>query len=390
MKSTFVIHGELPTKTVVYQNLYYYRGTFYIVNDCGGTENLDVHLSVHYRNQNYTTWKPKIVRTVSDIIAADTIHEYVGITHFLMTPSVVGHVGHTVFDDVFGQFNALTAIDEFELPIRTVMCLHQENSDFKTVKFDCKQIYKLTFGRQCILDINRYYGDRLICFKKFIVGLGDVGLSSYDETYISPHKNNVWKRFRDHLYYRVGVSHAPPIVPKILYVHSSRALSNSSEVINSLRTKYEVTEISWNDQYHMQDISNQIRLISTHNIYISTDGSAALNCIFLQDNSTFINMGIIWCNSIGWCEDYLYPALPYIRVLYYENYAKAGITDRSEITADPSVIHDMINMTDPVDNQSPNALLFLQSCHSLDQRKKLVEKWKKNPAFECNIYVKER
>lgn len=394
MLSNYKICGDLPSKTIVYDNLYFYGGKYYFLSDRlhFESDNLKVYLSIHFRHTGYDTWEPEIISKLPDEIQLN----HINMTHFLVRPSVLGHVGHTIFDDVFGQFNVLSSIDETQLPIRTIIVPYIINNDFNTTKFDCKKIYKLAFGKSALLNVEKYYGkEQWLCFKKLIVGTGDVGLSSYDETYVSPNINYAWKRFRDHLYHNSGINSLTITkTPKILFVRNRRIITDTDKIISKLRETYDVTEVSWNTQGPMQDIKEQVKLIAKHNVYISTDGSAALNAIFLPDNATFINVGLSWNGTIGWCEDYLYPALQHIKVLYYENFANALISETEEIILDVNVIINMISLSINLlstDNRSPNAHFLFQECPHFDQRKQLIKSWRNdNSAYACTEYVYNR
>jgi hypothetical protein len=105
------------------------------------------------------------------------------------------------------------------------------------------------------------------------------------------------------------------------------------------------------------------------------DGSCALNCVFLPKNATMINLGVPIDTPngavIGWLDDYLYPVLDYIKVLYLADVSGDDSVENVHIKKSSGLYVPLQNLLQLIDkvhetkaiqnNLSPNARKWIQT-----------------------------
>ena len=120
----------------------------------------------------------------------------------------------------------------------------------------------------------------------------------------------------------------------------------------------------------MKTLKEQIVLLSNTYIYISLDGSSALNSIFLPDNSILINMGLIDNNRVFYRSDFLFPACSYFKVIYLNDFLQNKYIINSSI-----LLNDIINNYEKYysdNNYSKSALMIMNSLNiNYSKEKKL-------------------
>lgn len=414
-KTTYKIFNLFGRKTIIFNNLYFLNGEF-IFN--GPVDNIDIteistYPNVHYRHTNFKKWFPKII----ELSEEQNNFQQITIPYFYLKESLYGHPGHTLMDDVFSVFYTLY---KCKLNYNPLICI-VDTPFYDGGAYDCKGIYNLLFGQSAISFDYLIQQHSQICFKTFIVGNSNSGFSSYDNNYVSPYGNKIWKKFRNAFYERAKID-LESNNNKIIYINTVKNKELLENDLIKALEKNKIDIVCWGE---MSSIEEQLNILKNIKIYITTDGSCALNSIFLPDNSIVINLGRVYAEgdykSIGYCEDYLYPALSFIDVLYFEDYYNLDIKESRPIP-NPNDLIDMINIlsnkeikynsildrrkiiynnfiskiknkisnTIKLNNFSPNARLLIENYTNLNIRADIIKNFKQeNLAFICNEEIRK-
>lgn len=386
-ETTYEVIGEIPNRIVEYSNLYYRNGEFY----CLSTRYTDlpgVYLSVHYLENNHSLWTPTI-KSNQDILGCST---KINGQFYFGQMSVPEHPGHTIFDDCVCEFSVLSELKR-KMQVYTVLQEPKEckglSKSTNLVEYDVKGIYKLVFGFPAVLlsrlhcrFANHNMNDWL-CLESVIVGAGERGLSNYNQKYESPGRDtNLWWNFRSHVLARCEQKEfinnlsktTTEMGPCVTLVYSkNRTIANFTEIRDALsREFFRYQCVDWGE---VSTIEEQIEIMSQTSIYVTMDGSCALNCVFLPKNAVMINLGVPIMTAkgyvLGWLDDYLYSVLNYIKVIYLSNYSKdTKVTNKGSLYVSLQDLRCTINNINEItkadekeeewSNVSPNAKKLLQ------------------------------
>lgn len=333
-------------KTIVFKNLYFINGEF-IFNGTSDGSDLYTYPNVHYRHTRKETWSPKILELEQN----ETI-QTLTIPHFYFRESVHGHIAHTLMDDIFSVFYSLRKCRLDYNPFICIFDTAYSGGAEYSAPYDCKKMFSSLFGYPAI-DFNHFKNtNKKICFKTFVVGTGDSGLHSYDFNYVTPFQDDIWRRFRNAFYEKAKV----PLLAgsKIIYIDD---ITKKNKIDSNLKSFFEQNKIEVVCWGETGDIEDQLNILKNVKICITPDGSLALNSIFLPDNAVVINLGRIYANAdykaVGWVNDYLYPALSYVDVLYFEDYYTAVSVSSDSRWPLPNT-SDLISIIKAVDNKNPD------------------------------------
>lgn len=385
---------------VIYHNILFKNGTFYVLNNNTKLDN-NVYLSRCYYHKISLNdglshrWEPIYIS--NDDINIDKIEETVT---FFCEEDVPGHIGHTIIDSIASQFSSLKicGIDlNTKTKIKTLQKLYRYEK--KTINFDeedmkqkhiphartaekamelpdVKESYKLLFGegKTYLHEYSKQNKDKFVLFKCLVVGSSHKGGGSFNYDYKSLNGyDGAWKDFRDYCYIRCNIvkmqSH-----PKMILLNNpdndertDRQVKGSSDIINLLKTQPNSKVISWNN---ISTLKEQIILMSETHIYISLDGTAALNSIFLPDNSIFINLGILINNDVVHYRSIsVFAACNYIKVIYLNDFLQNKYTVNSSI-----LLNNIINNCQEYysdDNYPKSALIakeYLSSINDVNRK----------------------
>lgn len=383
---------------VIYYNILFKNGKFYVLNNNSKLNN-KIYLSRSYYHKIKLNdgfghfWEPNYMD--NENINIDIVEET---TTFICEEDVPGHIGHTVFDSIASQFSTLK-ICGIEMnnntKIKTLQKLYRYekkriNFDEEDIKQkpipqwrtresalelpDIKNSYKLLFGEEktYLYKYSKKNKDKLVLFKCLIIGSAHKGIGSFNYDYKSLNGyNGAWKDFRDYCYLRCDIVENNPTTILLnnpnINERPDRQVSESKNIINVLKSNPNHKIIDWKD---MKTLKEQIVLLSNTYIYISLDGSSALNSIFLPDNSILINMGLIDNNRVFYRSDFLFPACSYFKVIYLNDFLQNKYIINSSI-----LLNDIINNYEKYysdNNYSKSALMIMNSLNiNYSKEKKL-------------------
>lgn len=405
-KTSFTIFNSSAGKTIVFNNIYFIDGQF-VFNGSVNESEISTYPNVHYRHTNFELWKPKIAE-LSDFECQEITDPC-----FFIKETMHYHPGHTLMDDIFSMFYTLHRCNVNYNPIIPIL---DTNNKIETY-YDCKNMFNTLFGNKAITLTHFSNTHTKVCIKTLVVGNSDSGFSIFDYNYVMPYKDDIWKKFRNAYYEqaKIKLDHGN----KCIYVNSGNE-DISSDLKNTLEAN-NIEIINWSAT---NDIVDQLDIMKNVKLYISNEGSASLNAVFLPDNSNMINLGKMYADgnyvSIGSCDDSVWPALTYINVFYFEDYfyvepiisrlvtpngdqlielvksineAKEDnhiILKRKEIyDRFGSIVIDKITSEVKLHNFSLNARLFLEHFPNIQERIRITESFKRgNRGFTMNNQIR--
>ena len=405
LKTTYQVFNSPAGKTIVFNNLYLINGEF-VFNGTANSSDISTYNNIHYRHNSFKQWSPTI-RELSEE------HDVAILTtpHFYLKQTMYSHPVHTLGDDVFSMFYSLYRC---KIDYNPCVCISEMSDDYNALDFsDNRGMFQCLFGHQAITQhhLKRTYSKA--CFKTFVVGNGNSGLHSYDANYVAPFEDNIWKKFRDAFYQQAGINLEGG--NKIIYADSNN-WPVQGEVKDALE-KNEIDIIHWSD---LPDIKDHLNLLKNVKIYITTEGADAVDAIFLPDSAMVIDLGRMYAldnyKVLGYCVDWLWPALSYIDVFYLEDYCLRyhraleliptanelmrvveGLNQndanlllkRQEIyNKFTSQAVDKTHRDVKLNNYSPNARLLIAN-YSNAERESIVENFKRgNTAYACNEQIR--
>jgi len=360
-KTTYKVFNAPIGKTTVFNNLYFINKEFVFNGSASDTE-ISAYPNVHYHHTNFEMWAPKIFELPNE---QDDI-QLITTPHFYTKETLHYHPAHTLMDDIFSIFYSLY---KCKINYNPLVCLLDMGNDKIEESYDCKGMFSLLFGHPAVpLNFFKNTNSR-ICFKTFIVGTGGIGFSSYDSNFVSPFRDEIWKKFRDAFYGRAEIS--LEIGNKIIYANTTKKTDNLEEDLKDTLIKHDIEIVCWGEVPHIKE---QLNILKNVQVYITTDGSVSLNSIFLPDNAKVINLGRTYVNddykAVGYSEDYLFPALSYVDVFYFEDYYHSTINECGP-APDPD---DLVQMIEGVIGQPPHPLLMRRTDIYEDFASKVVDK----------------
>tara|TARA_R110000868_G_scaffold75946_6_gene218843 strand:+ start:16702 stop:17943 length:1242 start_codon:yes stop_codon:yes gene_type:complete len=405
VKTTCQIFDSPIGKTIVFNNLYFINGEF--IFNGNPISDISTYPNIYYKNTNYEKWCPKITE-LSDNVQFEIINR----PHFFFKESLHYHPGHTLMDDIFSIF---FSIDKCGLKYNPFTCIIDIHNNETESIYDCKGMFKLLFGNEAIPLHTLNKQQSSFVFKTFVVGNSDSGFSSFDRNYVSPYYNDIWKKFRNAFYKEADIK--LEIGEKIIYANTTAKDDNLNTSLKDMLSNNNIDIIYWGS---ISNIKEQLNILKDVKIYISTDGSTATNSIFLPDNATLINLGRVYAidsyKAIGYCCDYLYPALSYIDVLYFEDFYNLIMNDFN-ITPDSNnllllinslnnndvklkrsdlykafevYIADRVHPEVKLNNFSPNARLLISTYPDVNERAEIIKRFLNgNIPFECSEKVRQ-
>lgn len=400
-KTTYQIFDSPAGKTIVFSNLYLINGKF-IFNGPAPNDDLSTFPNIHYRFTNFQKWAPQITKLPENQEA-----QIITTPHFYLKETLHYHPVHTIFDDVFSVFYSLYRCKiDYNQMICVLDIFNNETEEY----YDCKGIFKLLFGNEAITLHYLKRSHQQVCFETFVVGNSGSGVSSYDFNYVSPFQDNIWRQFRDAIYKKAEITLGP--ADKVIYLSRHYDKYDLEERLKDTLKKHNIEVYN----YGGKDIKEQLDVLKNVKIYITTSGSNALNSVFLPDNAVVINLGRVYASNdykiITYGEDYLYPSLSYIDVLYFEDYYSLTINEHDTIPEPndliemvnavigeknpllmkrnniyknfASVVIDKIPAVLKLNNFSPNARLLFEN-YSVKERIEMIERFKGgNLSFACS------
>jgi hypothetical protein len=321
--------------TYYYKNLYLLNEKFYFLSPI--PINLpSTALSVGYLQKKVyekreTKWKPIVINSLNNL---DTI--YIKDIVYFNEDEVPNHIGHTLFDSIASQFAALKQCNIVLNEISVILTL--QNLKYYEKKYhDVKSSYELLFGKPKIYldELCQQYKDKIVCFKTFIVGSGNKGVSSYDHTYKAINGyENCWSEFRNYCYLRSGLNDNNTNT-KITFASTDknerkdRIIANDKDICKIISNMTNGLIIRWPE---LNTFKEQIKVMCETKIYISIDGTAGLNAILLPDNAIYINLGIFKGSEklVSYMDDYVYSACNF-KVIYYHDNIEYNYLNTSQI-----------------------------------------------------------
>jgi hypothetical protein len=407
METTYKSKGEIPNRIVEYSNLYFKNGKFYCVST-RERELPGVYLGVHYLENKHAVWTPSL-ESNQDILAQAT---KINGQFYFGSISVPEHPGHTIFDDCIAEFSVLSELGKNMQQTETILADPDDQKGLSkstdVIQYDVKGIYKLAFGSPAVLlsKLHCRFANHTtdwLCLESVIVGAGERGLSNYNEEYESPGRDTkLWWNFRCHLLKKCQLKECiDPLTvetPFVTLVYSkNRSIANFNEIRDQLsRTFFNYQCVDWGE---IQSIEKQLEILSKTSIYVTMDGSCALNCVFLPKNAVMINLGVPILTPkgyvIGWLDDYLYPVLDYIKVVYLVEYSKnMEVTSGGQLCVSLTDLMTMINQVRDItdvnenkenwNNASPNAKKLVQ----INNYKSLWSHFRSNNlACACTLFL---
>lgn len=382
---------------VIYKNIILKNGEFYVLNNDNRLKN-NIYLSRSFYNKIKLNdgfshiWEPKYKNIEN--IDIDIIEE---VTTFFCEEEVPGHIGHTLFDSIAAQFASLKICNidlNNKTKIKTLQKLyryekkmdnldkydkkqkpipHARTNESFMEKTDVKGSYELLFSEKKTYLHNYLKANmnKTILFKCLVVGSAHKGVGSFNYNYKSLNGyNGAWKDFRDYCYLRCGIVENNPTT--ILMnnpdenTRSDRQVSGYKNIINVLKNKQNHKLIDWS---YIKTLKEQIVLLSNTKIFISLDGSSALNSIFLPDNSILINLGLVKNKTVYYRSDYVFTACPYFKVIYLNDFLENNYRINSSI-----LLNDIINNYEKYysdNNYSKSSLIimdFLNTNYSKEKK----------------------
>lgn len=399
-KTTYKIFDSPAGKTIVFNNLYLINGEF-IFNGTVSDSEVSTYHNVHYRHTNFEMWKPKIVELS---ISEETV-KLIKNPHFYFKETLRYHPVHTLMDDIFSVFYSLYRCKINYDPITCIV-----ETLYNEFPYECKGYFKLLFGQDAmpLSYLKNIYTQ--VCFETFVVGNSGSGLSSFDANFASPFEDNIWQQFRDAFYKKAEIELESGT--NIIYVNRHPDEDNLEDELKKTLKKNNIKIVNWGGK----DIKEQLNIIKNVKVYITSEGSSALNAIFLPDNAIVIDLGRLYeCGNyktVCYGNDYIFPSLPYIDVLYFEDYYPLKIKETS-ICPEPNNLMEMIEVAFQanhpllitrkdiytkfaskvvdkiayaikVNNYSPDARLLLETYPEVVERSKIIETFKcGNLSFAC-------
>lgn len=252
--------------------------------------------------------------------------------------------GHSLFDALLSSFSALMKFG-----------LHRGNFSLIVNNLDAPYVTNAVediFG-QPMWDISRSVPGRWYRIENVVTGRGHMGFSSFDKNLVSMAKkenaifhlrNRMVDRYVDmaavflyesdsrYKFLQVPLPSTPTdFLPHsrctsnlfIIFVRTKRIIHNTDAEIElwirwavptSIPVHVEI--VRW-EQFN-NNLGDQIRFLHNVDIMITGPGTAICNAVFLKPGSVLINLGyIIADGNTGYIEEWLAPAINWVRVLYY-------------------------------------------------------------------------
>jgi len=342
-KTTYAIFDSPGGKTIVFNNLYFINGEF-VFNGYADESEISTYPNVHYRHTNFEMWRP-VCRELLD----EEIETIETTPYFYLKETMHYHPGHTLMDDIFSMFYS---IYKCGLNYNPFICLL--DNKYTELTYDCKGMFSILFGHVATTLHALNISNKSICFKTFVIGNGDSGFSSFNHDYVIPYQDNIWRKFRDAFYKKAGIKLGSG--QKQIYIN----IGGSTEDLDpDLKDTLKINNINIIDWSKIKTIKSQLEVLKDVKIYITGDGSGALNCVFLPDNATMINLGRVYAIGdyvgVASCDDSVYPALSYIDVFYFEDYFPMKIEPKTARWPTPDsndLIHLIKSITEAKENDS--------------------------------------
>lgn len=249
------------------------------------------------------------------------------INNYIIKPSIFFYQtynknhGHLLWDDIYSVYSSIVRFNYSSSIINII----PYNMKINTNKLNDLQNIIIKFFGGKVID-NSELKERITLFKTFITGSSRhcQRCINTDYTLKDSREYNITKLMRNRLYKSYNIKQKEYSKNNIIngiIIDNKRYNIKEKEIlfefIKNINNNYNNVNLKYINYKDIKLFSNQLKLLSQTNIYISGPGTGLLYFPFLIDPGIVIHLGHIHFGCPQYLEQYIAEGCSYIKSLYY-------------------------------------------------------------------------